>query len=264
MEYSTATGATPSRQAPFRYDTPVPAFADEALVLERHPFQERHLVLSLLTPGHGLQRGVLRRARTAKGSHGAASQVLSLVRVSAFRGPQAEMATINELELVSSSYPLATELPRATAASVVAELLATFCVAGEPAPLHFRLGRTALEALLAGSDPSTVVAYVELWMLALGGVLPPLDTCARCGAALTDAVRVSATDGMPRCAACAEPGSDDLDVACLELVAACRHTPLTDLTLTVPPALERWLDRRVRHEAERQLKALDFFRRYRE
>mgnify|MGYP000703539009 FL=1 len=58
---------------------------------------------------------------------------------------------------------------------MVAELLLTFCPPDEPAPRRFRLGAAALDALVAGVAPDRVVAYVQFWILQLGGLMPQPD-----------------------------------------------------------------------------------------
>lgn len=202
---------------------------DDALVLDSLPYGELHLILSLLTPSAGVVRAVLRGARGGKSPQAGATQLLSLVHIIAFQGRRAELATVRQVELKLSSYPLASDLERATTAAVVAELLTTFCPQGEPAPRPFRLGAAALKALVAGTDPTIVVAYAQLWMLTLSGLMPPLEDCSEV--------------------------ADDL-----EFLVACRTLGPSELPRRPSAELVRWLDRRVRREAERPLPALDFLR----
>ncbi len=192
-------------------------------------YRDRDLLVTVLTPHYGVLRGVLRRARGGKAPQSAITQILSRVHLTAFLGARSELATYRQLDLITSSFPLARDLVRAAASAVVAELLVTFCPLGEPAPRRFRLGSSLLEALLGGTPAATVVAYAEAWMLALGGVLEsPEDT------ALEEPAR--------------------------RFLQACRATPVAELDLPVPTQLASWLDSRVREEAERPLRALDFFR----
>jgi len=212
-----------------RYHRGVALIDDDALVLDSLPYGELHLILLLLTPSAGVFRCVLRGARGGKSPQAAATQLLSLIRVVAFQGRRAELATVRQVELKRSSFPLARDLERAAAGAVVAELLITFCPQGEPAPRPFRLGVAALNALLEETAPATVVAYCQLWILTLSGLMPPLEDCPL--------------------------GPDDL-----EFLVACRTLAPTDLPRQPSPELVRWLDRRVRSEADRPLRALDFLR----
>ena len=221
----------PAASLAIGYDIAVPTIEDDALVLDHSPFGDRHLVLTVLTRRHGVQRGVLRRARGGRAPAAAAAQILSLVHVGLLQRPQAELATYRHLDLVTSSFPLTRELTRSAAAAVVAELLVTFCPPAEPAERAFRLGVSCLEALRAEIPADTVVAYAEFWVLVLGGVLPSeaetRDALGPTGAAVLDGYR---------------------------------RTRVTEIGDPASPAVSGWLDRLVRDEAERPLRALSFYR----
>jgi len=209
----------------------MPVIDDEALVLDHHPYRDRHLIVSVLTANHGLVRGVLRSARAGKAPTAGSVQVLSRVRLSTFRKPQAELATFQRVELLTSSFPLASDLRRSAAAAVVAELLISFCPLDEPAPRRYRLGVTALDSLLAGADTDRVVAYAQFWVLQLGGLMPPFEELE------------------------GDPNPDEL-----AFLVACRRLALPELSLVVPATVARRLDSMVRAEAERPLRALQFYR----
>jgi recombinational DNA repair protein (RecF pathway) len=209
----------------------VPIIEDKALVLDHYPFGDRHLVLTVLTRGSGVQRGILRRARGGKAPAAAAAQILSHVHVGLFHRPEAELATYRHLDLLTSSFPLARELGRSAAAAVIAELLLTFCPPAEPSRRSYRLGASCLEALLAEIPAPTVVAYAEFWVLVLGGVLP----------AGQDIAKTIGAEGVG-------------------LLSTYRQLPVTEVPSEVPIIVTEWLDRLVGQEAERPLRALDFYR----
>ena len=209
----------------------MPIIEDEALILDHHRFRDRDLVVSMLCRTHGVQRGVLRRARGGRTPAAASTQVLSRVHTTLFQKPAAELATIQSIELEVSSYPIAKELERSAAGAAVAELLTTFCPPAEPMERAFRLGCAALEALLAGAEPNTVVAYVQFWLLLLSGLFPQASDL-----------------------------DDELTSSDAVFLERCRRLPLRDMSAGVPRGVARWLDRMVRSEAERPLRALSFLR----
>ena len=178
---------------------------------------------------------MLRGARTGKAPPAAATQILSLVRVVAHQGASAELATCHRVDLKRSSYPLATDLARSSAAAVIAELLATFIAPGDDDDRPFRLGVALLEALLGGVDPETVVGYAQVWCLRLAGLLV-----------------APGGDGPSH----APPRPDGTDL----FVAACRRLSPVDMPGPAPDDVAGWLDDRVRAEADRRLPALEFFR----
>ncbi len=211
----------------------MPTHDDDALILDHHPFKDRHLIIAALTRSHGVVRGVLRSARGGKSPLAGSIQILSEVRMSFFRKAQAELATFQGVDLKTSSYPLARDFRLSTAGAVVAELLLTYCPENEPAPRRYRLGVSALAALLDAVDPDRVIAYVQYWILQLGGLMPPPE----------------ALEG--------DPAADEF-----AFFIACRRVPLAELDLEVPAAAVRRLDAMVRRHAERPLRALDFFRQH--
>ncbi|NOZ79711.1 MAG: DNA repair protein RecO, partial [Acidobacteria bacterium] len=198
---------------------------DDAIVLDALPYRDRHQIVTVLTAGHGLVRGVLRGARGGKNPLAAATQVLSRVRLTAWRSPNAELATYRAIELERPSFALAEKIARWAAATAVAELLVTFCPLDEPAPRHFRLADAVTRALLDDLDPAALVAYTELWTLALGGLLPELDVCSSCGAPLGAAFHLSSGDAHPLCDACAAPGSPAVDPAAATFLRRSLATP---------------------------------------
>jgi recombinational DNA repair protein (RecF pathway) len=157
---------------------------------------------------------------------------------------------------------LSSSITAAAAAAVVAELLATFCLPGDPSELAYRLGSTVLDALLAGTSPETAVTYAQLWVLALSGLFPAVDRCAECRAELEIRFWVRHADGQPLCAKCATEQSKPFGREESAFLRACRHLPVKDVDVRVPEAVARWLDRLTQAEAELPLRALRYFRRY--
>jgi len=188
--------------------TAVPSRTDEAIVLARYPFRERDLVVTLLTRNGGQVRALARHARGARSSRAAALEPLAAVRVSYFERPRAELATLDEAALVRTAFPLASSPAAWAAGQVVAELALAFCPPGERLEAPYRLIDRCIAALLAGAAPTAVVAYAELWLLKLSGILPDLDRCGACGEGLEEGARVfDAAEGGFVCARHGRPGA---------------------------------------------------------
>jgi recombinational DNA repair protein (RecF pathway) len=207
---------------------------DDAVVLDTRPYRDRHQIVVFLTRRHGTVRAVLRGARAGKAPPAAATQILSVVRVIAYQAPSAELATCQRVDLVRSSYPLAADLSRSSAAAVIAELLATFTAPGDDDPRPFRLGAALLEALLGGVDADAAVGYAQVWCLLFAGLL--------------------AAAGDDASGAASRPDGTGL------FIAACRRLRPSELPAPAPEDVTEWLDGRVRAEADRRLPALDFYR----
>ena len=236
-------------------------FTDEALVLDTLNYRERDLLLSVLTPSRGVIRGVFRRARGGRAPRAAATQLLSQVRCSVHQRESADLASFREVDPITSSFALTTNLNAITAAAAIAELLLTFCPPGEPAPRRYRLGVAILNALLEGVSPDGALSYTQLWSLKLGGFIPPLEICSTCGARLTDAAVASAVGEGLHCPGCA-PSGRQFGAHDLATLRAWIQTPPSTIPGPPPTALTHWLDKTTQDAAERRLKALDFHRRH--
>lgn len=236
-------------------------FSDEALVLDTLNYRDRDLLLSVLTPGHGVIRGVFRRARGGRAPRAAATQLLSQVRCSIHQHTSAELADFQDVNSITSSFGLTTDFNATTAAAAIAELLLTFCPPGEPAPRRYRLGVAILKALLDGVSPDGALAYSQLWSLKLGGFLPPLEVCSTCGVQLTDSAVASELGEGLHCPKCT-PSGRSLGTRDLGALRSWTQAPPAAITGDPPAAIRQWLDRTTQDAAERHLKALDFHRRH--
>ena len=85
-----------------------------------------------------------------------------------------EVVRIESVDLIRSLFPAQQNLASSVAASYIAETVDTFAQSGDPAELIYRLLDRTTAALLEGAQPVAVVAYAELWILRLAGVLPDL------------------------------------------------------------------------------------------
>lgn len=71
------------------------------------------------------------------------------------------------------------------AASLVAELVDTFCEPDLAMPDIYELVINAVAAIGAAPDPAALLPRFSLRLLAALGLAPPLDRCVRCGVSLT-------------------------------------------------------------------------------
>jgi DNA repair protein RecO (recombination protein O) len=146
----------------------------EAIVLNTYPARERDKLVVFLTPEHGKKKGFAYGARSLKSRFGAALEPLAKVRIAFLERESDEVVRIESVDLIRSLFPAQQNLVANVAASYIAETVDTFAQSDDPAEMIYRLLDRTTEALLDSVNPVAVVAYVELWMLRLGGVLPDL------------------------------------------------------------------------------------------
>jgi len=146
----------------------------EAIILHTFPVRERDKLVVFLTPEHGKRKGWAYGARGGRTRFGASLEPLAKVRIGFIEKESDEVVRIESVDLLRSLFPAQQNLLASVAASYIAETVDTFAQSDDPAELIYRLLDRTTEALLDGVDPLAVVAYAELWMLRLGGVLPDL------------------------------------------------------------------------------------------
>ena len=166
----------------------MPLYTADALVLRTYKLGEADRIVVFLTRDRGKKRGVAHNARKSRKRFGAALEPLSEVRVSYFEKERRELVGLNYAEPVRS--PLSAVSPEALGYShYFAELIDEWAAEADADERLFRLGTSALEALVGGAPPEALARYFECWLLRLQGVYPadlPLSSAA---AAFLDGVR---------------------------------------------------------------------------
>ena len=166
----------------------MPLYTAEALVLRTYKLGEADRIVVFLTRDRGKKRGVAHNARKSRKRFGAALEPLTEVRVSYFEKEQRELVGLNYAEPVRS--PLSAASPEALGYShYFAELIDEWAAEADVDEKLFRLGTSALEALLTGAPPEALARYFECWLLRLQGVYPVDLSLSSAAATFLDGVR---------------------------------------------------------------------------
>ena len=152
----------------------------EAIILHTFAARERDKLVVFLTPEHGKRKGWAYGARGIRSRFGASLEPLSKVRIGFLEKESEEVVRIESVDLIRSLFPAQQNLISSVAATYIAETVDTFALANDPSELIYRLLDRTTEALLAGAPAMPVVAYAEIWMLKLGGILPVVKNCVEC------------------------------------------------------------------------------------
>jgi DNA repair protein RecO (recombination protein O) len=174
----------------------------EAIILHTFAVRDRDKMVVFLTPDHGKRKGWAYGARSIKSRFGAALEPLAKVRIGYLEREGEEAVRIESVDLVRSLFPAQQNLLSSVSATYIAELVDTFAPAEDPAELIYRLLDRTTEGLLDGAAPIAVVAYAEVWILRLGGILPSTRDCGECGAPLIRPLRFDAQRQGFVCLAC--------------------------------------------------------------
>lgn len=166
----------------------MPLYTAEALVLRTYKLGEADRIVVFLTRDRGKKRGVAPNARKSRKRFGAALEPLTEVRVSYFEKEQRELVGLNYAEPVRS--PLSAVSPEALGYShYFAELIDEWAAEADVDERLYRLGTSALDALVAGTSVEALARYFECWLLRLQGVYPPDLSVSSGAATFLDGVR---------------------------------------------------------------------------
>jgi DNA repair protein RecO (recombination protein O) len=211
----------------------MPATESEAIVLRGFPLGEGDLLVSFFSRTHGRLRGVAARARRPKSRFGAALEPLSYIRIWFYERETRELVRINQCELIESFLDVQRDYAAAVALALASEVTEAVLAEKEPADANFRLLLLVARALKAQARPQLVLAYFALWTVRLGGWLPQLDHCGRCGAELKEGAYWSPAQGLV-CGRCNLPGQRAISPAALQAARRIAAEKLERLTAEWP------------------------------
>jgi DNA repair protein RecO (recombination protein O) len=155
-------------------------YRDEGVVLRTHKLGEADRIIVFLTAGRGKVRAVAKGVRKTKSRFGGRLEPPVHVSLLLYQGR--DLDVVNQAETLDHYRSIREDLDRMTDAMSLLEAVDQVAQQGEPNAPLYRMLTGALRALSEepGHPPLLVAAFY--WkLLALEGVAPVLDQCARCG-----------------------------------------------------------------------------------
>jgi DNA repair protein RecO (recombination protein O) len=166
----------------------MPLYTAEALVLRTYKLGEADRIVVFLTRDRGKKRGVAPNARKSRKRFGAALEPLTEARVSYMEKEGRELVGLNYAEPIRS--PLSSVSTESLGYShYFAELIDEWAAEADVDERLYRLGTSALEALVSGVPPEALARYFECWLLRLQGVYPTDLAVSSAAATFLDGVR---------------------------------------------------------------------------
>ena len=166
----------------------MPLHESEAIVLQRYPLGESDRLVSFFSRTMGRMRGVAAGARKPKSRFGATLERLSYIRIWFFERETRELVRISQCEMIESFLDVFSDYPSSVALALFSEITETVLPDREPSDPNFRLLLLAAQAVKRTGKPDLPLAYFAFWTVRLGGWLPSLSRCGRCGNALDTTV----------------------------------------------------------------------------
>jgi DNA repair protein RecO (recombination protein O) len=239
----------------------MPVHESEAIILQSYPLGEADRLVSFLSRSMGRVRGVASGARRTKSRFGSTLERLSHVHIWFYEKQNRELVRINQCDLVESFLDAFRDYGSGVALAILSEVTETVLPDHEPADANFRLLLVVAQTIKKTGKPELPLAYFVLWTVKLGGWLPALDACARCGRKLDpkEAAFFSPSASAISCSKCRRPGTRTLSFAVLaaarkmlgerldklneEMISPRTARDLSDVMLDV---IEHQIDRRLK------------------
>lgn len=160
-------------------------YREEAVVLRTHKLGEADRIVVLMSGGRGKVRAVAKGVRKTKSRFGGRLEPPAHVNLLLYQGR--DLDVVSQAESVESHRPIREDLDRMTDALALVEAVDQVAQEGEPNPALFRMLTGALRTLCEAPQRPPLLVGAFYWkLLALEGVAPVLDGCARCGAAVPE------------------------------------------------------------------------------
>ncbi len=133
----------------------------------------------------GRVRGVASGARKTKSKFGSTLEKLSYIKIWFYEKENRELVRVNQCDLIESFMDTFSDYASGVALAVLSEVTETVLPDHEAADANFRLLLLTARAIKTRKKYELPLAYFSMWTVKLGGWLPSLDACSRCGRLLT-------------------------------------------------------------------------------
>ena len=226
-------------------------YRDRGIVLRSVKLGEADRIVTFLTEGRGKVRAVAKGVRKPKSRFGARLEPTTHLHLQLYEGRNLDVVT--QVETIDANRQLRETYSAFTQAIAMLEAVDHVAQEGEANVGLYRMLAAALRTLAEQPVPAVSAAF--FWkLLALEGVSPVLDACARC-----DETVVDVAEGGVLCRACAGPGAPVVPAAGLALVGRILGGGLRGVLAEPPgPALaeaESLALRALEHHLERRLRS---------
>ncbi len=173
-----------------------------------YPLGEADRLVSFLSRAMGRVRGVASGSRRPKSRFGSTLERLSHIRIWFFERETRDLVRISQCELIESFLDAFGDYPSSIVLALFSEITEAVLPEREANDANFRLLLLSAQTVKHSRKPELPLAYFALWTVKLGGWLPSLDRCGRCGRELAagEAAYSSPSASAIVCGQCRKPG----------------------------------------------------------
>jgi DNA repair protein RecO (recombination protein O) len=158
----------------------MPLVESESIVLKSYDLADADRIVVFFTREHGVVRGVAKGIKRLNSRFGSAFEPFNTVNLSYFQKEERELVTIQQAEIESSNFGVASDPDVLRGFSYIAELLLAFVPPNDPNEVMYRMLRACLASGARHETLPGLIVYFEMWLLKLGGYLPDWNRCHIC------------------------------------------------------------------------------------
>lgn len=173
----------------------------KGLIIREQTIGESDRLVTLLTDELGLVKAFVRRAKTFKNQNQSSTSLFVYGEFALYKGKDAY--TIDNATPIEVFFDLRSDIERLSLAQYFAQL--TYYLGSEEQPSFemLRLILNALHLLCSGKkDIKIIKSAVEMRMMALGGYMPNILACYRCGEFESEVMYFDIEEGCIYCENC--------------------------------------------------------------
>lgn len=194
------------------------------LIIREQTVGESDRLVTLLTADFGIIKAFVRRAKAFKNQNLSSTSLFVYGDFTLYKGKDAYV--IDNASPIEVFFDLRADIERLSLAQYFAQLTYYLGSEEQPALEMLRLVLNALHLLCKGSKNTKIIkSAVELRMLCLGGYMPNIIACYRCGAFESDIMYFDIEEG---CIYCRDCFRNNALTAPLGVVSAIRYICLTE------------------------------------
>lgn len=196
----------------------------KGLIIREQTIGESDRLVTLLTADFGLIKAFVRRAKTFKNQNLSSTSLFVYGDFALYKGKDAYV--IDNASPIEVFFDLRADIERLSLAQYFAQLTYYLGAEEQPAPEMLRLVLNALHLLCKGERNTKIIkSAVEMRMLTLGGYMPNLLACYRCGVFESDIMYFDIEEG---CIYCKDCFRNNALTAPLGVITAIRYICLSE------------------------------------
>lgn len=197
----------------------------KGLIIREQTIGESDRLVTLLTADFGLIKAFVRRAKTLKNQNLSSTSLFAYSEFTLYKSKDAYV--IDNAVPIEIFFELRSDIERLSLAQYFVQLAYYLGSEEQPSEEMLRLVLNALHLLCSGKkDLKLIKATVEMRMLSLGGYMPDILACYRCGTYETDIMYFDVEEG---CIYCKDCYRNNAISAPYGVITALRYICLTDI-----------------------------------